>query len=50
MKIERVGAGDVMRNHGLMDVHRAFGFSRRARGEVDQRHIVRRHGLDGEIL
>ena len=36
MKVERVLAGDVMRHHGLMHMHRSFGLSRGAGGEMNQ--------------
>ena len=40
VEIEREAAGDVMRNHGLVHVHRALRPSRRAAGEVQQGHVL----------
>ena len=39
MQIEREPAGDVMRDDGFMDVHRALRPSGRAAGEVQQGHV-----------
>ena len=49
MEVERKAPGDVMRDHGLVHVHRALRPTRGAAGEVQQGHVLGgcRHDLEG---
>ena len=50
MKVEREAAGHMMRDDGLMHVHRALGLAGGAAGEVKQREILRIGRRDLEIV